>query len=233
MSTNCRMSTNHHHNTSYVNLYLLEMDLTIGEGLANLSQTPKPPNPSTTSNCARPDASASRTRNQDTDSGKYFVWSNDKVLQLVTILFDSDYYQKLLLKGCLPKEQEKGLKTSKEMLYKQIYDEIFPNSNITNGGSHVKAKLHWLESQYITIKNTFSQTGSGFLLCNLSPDHLGFASHLAAVAKYPWFEMFHKMMSKHPSAGPVTLVTSSAYDPVQASQSSNGDTGDACQRSRA
>ncbi|SAM70165.1 uncharacterized protein UBRO_20371 [Ustilago bromivora] len=34
-------------------------------------------------------------------------------------------------------------------------------------------------------------------------------------------------MSKHPSAGPVTLVTSGAYDPVQTSQSSNGDTGNA------
>ncbi|KAJ1043405.1 hypothetical protein NDA11_001322 [Ustilago hordei] len=113
------------------------------------------------------------------------------------------------------------------MLYKQIYDKIFPNSNITNGGSCVKTKLCWLESQYITIKNTFSQTGSGLLLCDLSPDHLDFASHLAAVAKYPWFEMFHKMMLKHPSAGTVTLVTSGAYDPLQASQSSNGDAGNA------
>ncbi|SAM74920.1 uncharacterized protein UBRO_20502 [Ustilago bromivora] len=227
MSTNHHMSINHRHNTSYVDLYLLEMDLTIGEGLVDLSQTPKLPSTSTTSNHARPAARASRTQNQDTDSGKYFVWSNNKVLQLVTILFDSDYYQKSLLKGCLTKEQEKGLKMSKETLYKQIYDEIFPNSNITNSGSHVKTKLCWLESQYITIKNTFSQTGSGLLLCDLSPDHLDFASHSAAVTKYPWFEMFHKMMSKHPSAGPVTLVTSGAYDPVQASQSSNGDTGDA------
>ncbi|SAM84817.1 uncharacterized protein UBRO_20854 [Ustilago bromivora] len=140
------------------------------------------------------------------DSRKYFVWDNDKVLQLDTILFDSNYYQRSLLKGHLAKEQEKGLKTSKEMLYKQIFEETFPNSNITNSGSH---------------------TGSGLLLCDLSPDHLDFASHSAAVTKYPWFEMFHKMMSKHPSAGPVTLVTSGAYDPVQASQSSNGDTGDA------
>ncbi|SPC65044.1 uncharacterized protein UHOD_11012 [Ustilago sp. UG-2017b] len=77
------------------------------------------------------------------------------------------------------------------------------------------------------MTNTFSQTGSGLLLCDLSPDHSDFASHSAAVTKYPWFEMFHKIMSKHPSAGPVTLVTSSAYNPVQASQSSNGDTGDA------
>ncbi|SAM76558.1 uncharacterized protein UBRO_20524 [Ustilago bromivora] len=221
------MSTNPHHNTSYVDLYLLEMDLTIGEGLVNLSQTPELPSTSTTSNHGRPAARASRTQNQDTESGKYFVWSNDEVLWLVTILFDSNYYQKSLLKGCLTKEQEKGLKMSKETLYKQIYDEIFPNSNITNGGSHVKTKLHWLESQYITIKNTFSQTGSGLLLHNLSPDHLDFASHSAAVTKYPWFEMFHNIMSKCPSAGPVTLVTSSAYDPVQASQSSNGDTGDA------
>ncbi|KAJ1039485.1 hypothetical protein NDA10_004824 [Ustilago hordei] len=161
------------------------------------------------------------------DTGKYFVWSNDEVLQLVTILFESDYYQRLLLKGHLTKEQEKGLKMSKETLYKQIFEEIFPNSNITNGGGHVKAKLCWLESQYITIKNTFSQTGSGLLLCDLSFDHLDFASHSAAVAKYPWFKMFHKMMSKCPSAGPVTLVTSSAYNPLQASLSSNGDTGDA------
>ena len=61
------------------------------------------------------------------------------------------------------------MKTSKEMLYKQIHDKIFPNSNITNGGGHVKTKLHWLESQYIVIKNTFSQTGSGLLLHDLSP----------------------------------------------------------------
>ncbi|SYW84336.1 uncharacterized protein UBRO2_05436 [Ustilago bromivora] len=163
------MSTNPCHNTSYVDLYLLEMDLTIGEGLVNLSQTselpststtsnharpatradlsqtPELPNPSTTSNRARPATRASRTQNQDTESGKYFVWSNDEVLWLVTILFDIDYYQKSLLK----------------------------------------------------------------------------------VVKYPWFEMFHKIMSKYPSAGPVTLVTSSTYDPVQAAQSSNGDTGDA------
>ncbi|KAJ1594975.1 hypothetical protein NDA14_005431 [Ustilago hordei] len=53
--------------------------------------------------------------------------------------------------------------------------------------------------------------------------------------------MFHKIMLKHPSAGPVTLMTSGAYNPLQASQSSNGDTGDAmeedchgpgCSRSR-
>ncbi|KAJ1033343.1 hypothetical protein NDA13_001335 [Ustilago tritici] len=160
------------------------------------------------------------------NSGKYFVWDNDKVLQLVTILFDSDYYQRLLLKGCLTKEQEKGLKTSKEMLYKQNFEEIFPNSNITNGGSCVKTKLHWLENQYITIKKTFSQTGSGLLLCDLSPDHL-VCIVLSAAAKYPWFEMFHKMMSKHPSAGPVTLVTSGAYNPLQALQSSNVDAGNA------
>ncbi|SPC62078.1 uncharacterized protein UHOD_12160 [Ustilago sp. UG-2017b] len=213
------MSTNRRNNPSYVDPYLLEMELAIEEGLADLSQTPKPPSTSTTSNHARPATRASRTRNQDMDSRKYFVWDNNKVLRLVTILFDSDYYQRLLLKGRLTKEQEKGLKTSKETLYKQIYDKIFPNSNITNGGSHVKTKLCWLESQYIAIKKTFSQTGSGLLLRNLSPDHLGFASHLAAVAKYPWFKMFHKMMLKHPSAGPVTLVTSGAYDPLQASQS--------------
>ncbi|SPC63215.1 uncharacterized protein UHOD_12071 [Ustilago sp. UG-2017b] len=227
MSTNHCMSTNCHSNTSYVDPYLLQLELAIEDSLADLSQTPEPPSTSTTSNCARPAARASRPRNQDTDSGKYFVWSNDKALRLVTILFDSNYYQKLLLKGCLTTEQEKGLKTSKEMLYKQIYDKIFPNSNITNSGSRVKTKLCWLESQYIAIKKTFSQTGSGLLLCDLSPDHLDFASHSAAVAKYPWFEIFHKMMLKHPSAGPATLVTSSAYDPVQASQSSIGDTGDA------
>ena len=34
-------------------------------------------------------------------------------------------------------------------------------------------------------------------------------------------------MLKHPSAGTVTLVTSGAYDPLQASLSSNGDTGNA------
>ncbi|KAJ1036410.1 hypothetical protein NDA13_000290 [Ustilago tritici] len=39
--------------------------------------------------------------------------------------------------------------------------------------------------------------------------------------------MFHEMMLKHPSAGPVTLVTSSAYNPLQALQSSNGDAGNA------
>ncbi|SOV03079.1 uncharacterized protein UDID_18322 [Ustilago sp. UG-2017a] len=85
MSTNRRMSTNCRYNTNYVDLYLLEMDLTIGEGLMDLSQTPKLPSTSTTSNHARPAARASRTRNQDTDSGKYFVWSNDEVLRLVTI----------------------------------------------------------------------------------------------------------------------------------------------------
>ncbi|SPC65811.1 uncharacterized protein UHOD_11638 [Ustilago sp. UG-2017b] len=172
MSTNHCMSTNCHSNTSYVDPYLLQLELAIEDSLADLSQTPEPPSTSTTSNCARPAARASRPRNQDTDSGKYFVWSNDKALRLVTILFDSNYYQKLLLKGCLTTEQEKGLKTSKEMLYKQIYDKIFPNSNITNSGSRVKTKLCWLESQYIAIKKTFSQTGSGLLLCDLSPDHL-------------------------------------------------------------
>jgi len=50
---------------------------------------------------------------------------------------------------------------------------------------------------------------------------------LAAAAKHPWFEMFHKMMTKHPSAGPVTLVTSGTYNPPQASQSSNINASDA------
>ncbi|SAM73032.1 uncharacterized protein UBRO_20316 [Ustilago bromivora] len=216
MCTNCCMSTNCHHNTSYVDLYLLEMDLTIGEGLVDLSQTPEPPSTSTTSNHARPAAIASRTRNQDTDSRKYFVWSNNKVLQLVTILFDSDYYQKSLLKGHLTKEQEKGLKTSKEMLYKQIYDKIFPNSNITNSGSHVKTKLCWLESQYIAIRILSHRLALVF----------SFAIS-ALIIRHQVSLVRNVSQSKHPSAGPVTLVTSGAYDPVQASQSSNGDTGDA------
>ncbi|SOV08655.1 uncharacterized protein UDID_17681 [Ustilago sp. UG-2017a] len=174
MSTNCYMFTNHCNNISCVDLYLLQMELGIEEGLVDaeqLSQTPELPSTSTTSNHATPAARASRSQNQDMDSGKYFVWDNDKVLRLVTILFDSNYYQRSLLKGRLTKEQEKGLKMSKETLYKQIFDKIFPNSNITNSGSCVKTKLRWLESQYITIKKTFSQTGSGLLLCNLSPDH--------------------------------------------------------------
>ncbi|SYW78101.1 uncharacterized protein UBRO2_02293 [Ustilago bromivora] len=82
MSTNCYMFTNHRNNTSCVNLYLLQMELGIEEGLADaeqLSQTPKQPSTSTTSNHARPAARASRSQNQDTDSGKYFVWDNNKV----------------------------------------------------------------------------------------------------------------------------------------------------------
>ncbi|SPC61910.1 uncharacterized protein UHOD_11912 [Ustilago sp. UG-2017b] len=205
MSTNRRMFTNRRNNTSCVDPYLLQMELGIEEGLADaeqLSQTPEPPSTSTTSNHARPAARASRSQNQDTDSRKYFVWDNDKVLRLVTILFDSNYYQRLLLKGHLTKEKEKGLKVSKETLYKQIFDEIFPNSNITNGGHHVQTKLCWLESQYIAMKKTFAQTGSGLLLHDLSPDHLDFASHSAA-------------------------ATNGAYNPLRASQSSNNDAGDA------
>jgi hypothetical protein len=105
------MFTNHHNNTSCVDLYLLQMELGIEEGLADaeqLSQTPEPPNTSTTSNYARPAAGASRSQNQDMDSRKYFVWDNDKVLRLVTILFDSNYYQRSLLKGCLTKSKRKG-----------------------------------------------------------------------------------------------------------------------------
>ncbi|SPC61027.1 uncharacterized protein UHOD_11217 [Ustilago sp. UG-2017b] len=97
-----------------------------------------------------------------TDHIAYFNWLPSDINHLIDIIYNSDQYQCVLLPGRLTAEQEKGLKTNKDVICGQIWQELFPDESTVGGAGHVKTKIRWLTEQYDNIKKTISQqTGAG------------------------------------------------------------------------
>ncbi|KAJ1589798.1 hypothetical protein NDA12_001021 [Ustilago hordei] len=59
-----------------------------------------------------------------TDHIAYFNWSPSNINHLIDIIYNNDQYQHVLLPGCLTAEQEKGLKTNKDIICRQIWQEL-------------------------------------------------------------------------------------------------------------
>ncbi|SOV02884.1 uncharacterized protein UDID_18059 [Ustilago sp. UG-2017a] len=105
-----------------------------------------------------------------TDHIAYFNWSPSDINHLIDIIYNNDQYQCVLLPGCLTAEQKKGLKTNKDVICGQIWQELFPDKSTVGGAGRVKTKIHWLTEQYNNIKKTISQqTSAGVLLQDM--DH--------------------------------------------------------------
>lgn len=136
--------------------------------------------PSTRTNPSRPArSSATRSRqatarsrgSQNSESGGYFTWTPNDISRLVDIIYNDNQYQRVLLPGRLTAEQEKGLKTNKEVICGQIWQQVFPEQSSVGGAGRVKSKIRWLGTQYNNIKKSFSQTGAGILLRDMDRDH--------------------------------------------------------------
>ncbi|KAJ1026043.1 hypothetical protein NDA18_003703 [Ustilago nuda] len=70
-------------------------------------------------------------------------------------------------------KQEKGLKTNKDVICGQIWQELFPDEFTVGGSGQVKTKIHWLTEQCNNIKKTISQqTGTGVLLQDMDHNSL-------------------------------------------------------------
>ncbi|CCF50005.1 hypothetical protein NDA11_002335 [Ustilago hordei] len=105
-----------------------------------------------------------------TDHIAYFNWLPSDINHLVDIIYNNDQYQCVLLPGHLTAEQEKGLKTNKDIICRQIWQELFPDESTVGGAVQVKTKICWLTEQYNNIKKTIlQQTGAGVLLQDM--DH--------------------------------------------------------------
>jgi len=114
-----------------------------------------------------PSADSSRSTDEPT---KYFSWEPEDVARLVDVICKNTSYQRALLPGRLTASQEKGLKTNKDVLFRQVYKEVFPGDPSPNP-TRIKVKLRWLLQKYNTLKKSLSQTGSGLLFREMGPDH--------------------------------------------------------------
>ncbi|KAJ1041144.1 hypothetical protein NDA10_002770 [Ustilago hordei] len=163
-------------------------------------------------------ASIHGSRFNKTDRIAYFNWSPSDINNLVDIIYNNDHYQRVLLPGCLTAEQEKGLKTNKDVICGQIWQELFPDESTVGGAGQVKTKICWLTEQYNNIKKTIlQQTSAGVLLQDMDHNSSDYATCESIARSHPWFEHWHKMMTNHAQTGPVVLLTAT---PAAASSSS-------------
>ncbi|KAJ1575534.1 hypothetical protein NDA15_005381 [Ustilago hordei] len=166
----------------------------------------------------RHQASTRGSRFNKTDCIAYFNWLPSDINNLVDIIYNNDHYQHVLLPGHLTAEQEKGLKTNKDVICGQIWQELFPDESTVGGAGQVKTKICWLTEQYNNIKKTISQqTGAGVLLQDMDHNSSDYATCESIARSHPWFEHWHKMMTNRAQTGPVVLLTAT---PAAASSSS-------------
>ena len=129
---------------------------------------------STSSRTSRPSARLHRSSADSScfsdEPTKYFNWEPADVARLVDVIYRNTSYQRALLPGRLTSDQEKGLKTNKDVLFRQVYKEVFPGDNSPNP-TRIKVKLRWLVQKYNALKKSLSQTGSGLLFHEMGPDH--------------------------------------------------------------
>ena len=85
----------------------------------------------------RHQASTRGSRFNKTDHIAYFNWSPSDINNLVDIIYNNDHYQHVLLPGHLTAEQEKGLKTNKDVICRQIWQELFPDESTVGGAGRV------------------------------------------------------------------------------------------------
>ncbi|KAJ1592423.1 hypothetical protein NDA15_002010 [Ustilago hordei] len=167
-------------------------------------------------------ASTRGSRFNKTDHIAYFNWLPSDINNLIDIIYNNDHYQRVLLPGHLTAEQEKGLKTNKDVICGQIWQELFPDESTVGGAGRVKTKIHWLTEQYNNIKKTISQqTGAGVLLQDMDHNSLDYATCKSIAQSCPWFEHWHKMMTNCAQTGPVVLLTGHPYDATPASSQNN------------
>ncbi|SYW74714.1 uncharacterized protein UHO2_01580 [Ustilago hordei] len=158
----------------------------------------------------------------NTDHIAYFNWSPSDINHLVDIIYNNDQYQHVLLPGHLTVEQEKGLKTNKDVICGQIWQDLFPDKSTVGGAGQVKTKICWLTEQYNNIKKTISQqTSAGVLLQDMDHNSSDYATCELIAQSHPWFEHWHKMMTNHAQTGPVVLLTGHPYDAPPASSQNN------------
>ena len=69
----------------------------------------------------------------NTDCIAYFNWLPSDITCLVDIIYNIDQYKHVLLPGHLTVEQEKGLKTNKDIICGQIWQELFPDESTVGG----------------------------------------------------------------------------------------------------
>ncbi|SAM81637.1 uncharacterized protein UBRO_20611 [Ustilago bromivora] len=96
------------------------------------SSTPSGSN-TTTSATHSHQASTRGNSFDNTDRIAYFNWLPSNINHLVDIIYNNDQYQHVLLPRHLTAEQEKGLKTNKDVICSQIWQELFPDESTVGG----------------------------------------------------------------------------------------------------
>ncbi|CDU23335.1 uncharacterized protein SPSC_01964 [Sporisorium scitamineum] len=143
---------------------------------------------------------------------KYFSWSDQATMKLVTAIYSDDLYQRALLNVRLTANEEKGLKMNKSVLLRQLYMELFPDDEAAVP-SRVDSRLRWLKTRYSAAqKDLKNRTGAGKLLRDMTTQDTDYNDRLKIAEQYPWFEMYHEMMISRGSTGPIVIIGSAPYD---------------------
>ncbi|SPC62790.1 uncharacterized protein UHOD_11808 [Ustilago sp. UG-2017b] len=119
---------------------------------SSATQTESAPALSQSGSTSTPDIHTScPTRASRSATGKKnFTWSGADVLHLVTILYNSESYQRALLPSRESAESDPALKLRKHPIFREISKLIFPGASVEP--NHIKAKLRWLLSEVSRLK---------------------------------------------------------------------------------
>ncbi|SPC62446.1 uncharacterized protein UHOD_11533 [Ustilago sp. UG-2017b] len=179
---------------------------------SSATQTESAPALSQSGSTSAPDIHTScPTRASRSATGKKnFTWSGADVLHLVTILYNSESYQRALLPSRESAESDPALKLRKHPIFREISKLIFPGASVKP--NRIKAKLRWLQETYYREKKKLSLTGAGTLLEDMDASNPSYISRLALSTKYAWFEKMHEMMNGRFYADPAALITTPSLD---------------------
>ncbi|SPO25318.1 uncharacterized protein UTRI_10104 [Ustilago trichophora] len=170
--------------------------------------------------CPRRSVTATQKQREAQSGRNYFHWNQESVEALLDILYTEDKYARSLIGGRLTADEEKSSKMTKESLYSELFQRVFPEENIAGGGRRIKGKLRALDLKYKELKKQFSSTGSGILLQDMNPDHSTYTPDLASQEDEPMMEdeaMLDSEDDTFPSTrtipGLETIAASSQEDP--------------------
>jgi len=102
------------------------------------------------------DASAGRK-----GKGKH-SWSREETMTLVSLLKGNLTWQLMLIPGRATREQEKGLKTKKTTMLREMFGQLFPNER-NDDHTRVKSKILTMHRQYTAERDKMGHTGAGLL----------------------------------------------------------------------
>ena len=102
---------------------------------------------------------------------KNFIWTQQDVYRFVSLIYDNESYQHVLLPSRLDpnKESEPPIKLTQTSVLRAIFKCIFPGQEVNL--NRLKTKLSWIKTTYAAEHKKLGFTGAGDLLANMDHSH--------------------------------------------------------------